>query len=306
MKGFYISMDGKHLEKATIESMELRLLAKGDGTEVIMQKIEAGKVFYIFPCEDMDLFEFFFIVKGTCEYNEENQSTILEAGQYFYAHKLQDTVIFKALTDMQLLWVSSQPTFHLISESVNELIKLVKKVEEKDQYTYKHSIRVQMYSLIIAREMNLSKDTLENLYFASLFHDVGKINVSKDILNKPGRLTDDEFEEMKQHSVSGYNMLKSSYYEHIGDIILQHHERIDGSGYPSGLKSDDILLEAKIIAVADTYDAMTSTRTYRRGLDPQLAVDELKKHAGTLYDGVIVEALEQALIKDGVLPSSDS
>ena len=301
MKGFYLGINGDQIEKATIESMELSLLAKGDGTEVILQHIEAGKTFYVFPSERNETLEFFYILDGKCEYENKNHSTSLKKGDYFYVQELNDIVYFKAVTNIKMLWISSQPTFHFISESINELVKVVKQVEKKDSYTYQHSIRVQEYSLKIAKELKLSTEELENLYFASLFHDIGKIDIDEKILNNPGRLTNEEFTEMKRHPLAGYEMVKSTYYEGIGDIILQHHERLNGSGYPSGLKNDEILFEAKIIGVADTYDAMTSDRPYRKGLSPEKSIAEIKELSGELYEEVIVLALERSLIESGVL-----
>ncbi|MGV2950008.1 HD-GYP domain-containing protein, partial [Acinetobacter sp. AGC35] len=157
------------------------------------------------------------------------------------------------------------------------------------------------YCLTIARMLKLSKDRLEDLYFASAFHDVGKINIPEEILNKPGHLTEEEFEIIKRHSYDGYEMVKELYYTNISQIILQHHERLDGSGYPYGLRDNEISLEAKIIGIVDTYDAMTSDRPYREGLSPEIAIAELKRLAGIQYDPYLVEIFEKALIVDGIL-----
>lgn len=296
MQGFYLGKDGEHIEKAMIESNEVSLLAKGDGTEVILQKFNAGKSFYVFPSEHKEALEFFYIVEGECVC--EPKGLKLKAGDFFYTQNLQDTIFFKALKNMKILWMCSQPAFHHMSESIDELIKIVKQIEEKDRYTYHHSRRVQKYSMRIAKELVLSTDKLENLYFASLFHDIGKIDIDEKILNKTGKLTQEEFDIIKQHAELGYDMVKSTYYDKVGDIILQHHERLDGSGYPFGLKQGEILQEAQIIAVADTYDAMTSDRSYRKGIDSQLAMEEIKKYTGILYDENIVLAFERALARD--------
>lgn len=127
----------------------------------------------------------------------------------------------------------------------------------------------------------------------------------EEILNKPGRLTFEEFEILKKHSVDGCNMVKSTYYSKIGEIILQHHERIDGSGYPSGLKGEHILLEAQIIGIADTYDAMTSDRVYRKGMDPMIAFNEIKKLGNRHFEPYIIAAFEKVLITDQVLSEKD-
>ncbi|MDQ1147514.1 putative nucleotidyltransferase with HDIG domain [Bacillus sp. SORGH_AS 510] len=305
MNGLHLGENGKYLEKVIDSTSEFSLIAKGDGSEVILQTIKEGKTFYVFPGEEPETMEFFFIVNGECVYEEMDTKIYLKSGDYFYIHHLEDATYFKALTDMKLIWFTTQPAFHFISESINELTKIVKQVEEKDQYTYQHSARVQTYSVRIAKQLQLSKEKLENLYFASLFHDVGKIHVPEEILNKPGKLSNEEFEILKKHSWDGCEMVKSTYYGHIGDIILQHHERLDGSGYPSGLSGEEILLEAQIIGVADTYDAMTSDRVYRKGLDPKIAIAELKRLAGSHYRSEIVEAFEKVLIIDGKLKVED-
>lgn len=299
MKGFYLGQKGNYIEKTTIESLDISLLAKGDGTEITLQQIKADKFFYLYPSDDHETLEFFYIIEGICEYDEDNKQIQLVSGDYFYTQGLENSLFLKAITDLKLLWVSSRPAFHFVSESMNELIKVVKQVEEKDSYTYHHSIRVQGYSIKIAKELNLSTEEINNIYFASLFHDIGKIDIDRYILTKPGKLTDEEFAEIKRHPQAGYNMVKSTYYDEIADIILQHHERLNGSGYPNGLKADEILLEAKIIAVADTYDAMTSDRPYRKGLCPKIALEELKNNSRDQYDQEIVAAFERALNKKG-------
>ncbi len=132
-------------------------------------------------------------------------------------------------------------------------------------------------------------------------HDIGKINVPDEILKKPGRLTDEEFEYIKRHPGDGAEMVKKTSYEYIWQIIEQHHERLDGSGYPHGLKGNEILIEAKIIAVSDTYDAMTTDRPYRKGLSPIQTVEELKRLSGIHYEKEIVDVMVDILIEEGVI-----
>ncbi|MFD2615314.1 HD domain-containing phosphohydrolase [Paenibacillus gansuensis] len=304
MRGLHLGINGIFLEKTIDESSELSLLARGDGSEVILQKINAEKTFYVFPGEHADTMEFFFILEGTCTYDKKDERISLHTGDYFYVKDLEDPVYFKAQTDVSILWFSTQPFFHFISKSIENLTAIVKQIEEKDQYTYQHSVRVQDYSLKIAKELQLSKDKLENLYFASLFHDVGKINTPAEIMNKTGTLTEEEFEIVKRHAADGYDMVQSSYYDQIGQIILQHHERLDGSGYPNGLKGDQIILEAQIISVADTFDAMTSDRPYRKGMDRKQSLNEIKSLIGVHYNRDIVEAFEKALLADGLIDPS--
>ena len=162
---------------------------------------------------------------------------------------------------------------------------LANAIDAKDKYTRGHSTRVSILSRLIAQEAGLSNEECEQVYFAALLHDVGKIGVPDDVINKPGRLTDEEFAQIKIHPVLGYQILSSirqSPYLSVG--AHYHHERYDGRGYPDGLAGEDIPKIARIIAVADAFDAMTSTRSYRDALERQRVRDEIANGMGTQFD----------------------
>ena len=162
---------------------------------------------------------------------------------------------------------------------------LASAIDAKDRYTHGHSARVAMISRQIAREANFSDKDCTQIYFAALLHDVGKIGVRDEIINKVGKLTDEEFEEIKQHPILGYQILstiKQSPSLSIG--AHYHHERYDGTGYPEGLSGEDIPEVARIIAVADAYDAMTSSRSYRNALPRQTMIEELTRGMGKQFD----------------------
>lgn len=300
-KGLHIGIIDECIEKAVQDSGELSLLAKGDGAEVMLQNIIANKAVVIEPGENSEVMEFFYILEGQIELHAENSKTILSSGAHFFAHFLKEPVFFNTLTDVSILYFTTQPVFHYLSGTIKELMHLTKKVEEKDLYTHRHIQRVKDYTVKISNKLNLSKERIENIAFASLFHDLGKINVPDEILNKPGRLTIEEFEFIKKHPADGMILVKKTYYENVAEIIHQHHERLDGSGYPGGLKEDEILLEAKIIAVSDTYDAMTTDRAYRKGVSPQEAVEELISLKGTFYDEMVVDTFIQVLKDENVI-----
>ena len=181
------------------------------------------------------------------------------------------------------------------------MIQNVKSVEEKDKYTKEHSERVQSMSMKISKKMNLSPEDIDNLIVASILHDVGKINVPEEILNKPGGLTDEEYDIIKKHPADGAEMVKDTYYADISTIIHSIMSGLNGSGYPDGLKDDEITIGAKIIGVSDSYDAMTDDRSYRKAYTPEYAMNELKRLSGVLYDAKVVNALEEVLIEDGIL-----
>lgn len=172
------------------------------------------------------------------------------------------------------------------------IVCLSKAIEYKDVYTKGHCERVQSIALKIADELSLSEEEKDVLKVACLLHDIGKIGVKEDILNKKGSLEAHEYEEIKRHPLIGYNILKDlDFTDRIKNVVLQHHERVDGRGYPFGLKDEEIDLLAKIVAVADAYDAMTSDRPYRNAFDKNTALGEIKRCAGTQFDATIVEKL---------------
>lgn len=164
-------------------------------------------------------------------------------------------------------------------------------IEVRDPYTAGHQRRVANLATAIAGELRLSEDQIEGLKLAGVVHDIGKIRVPAEILSKPGRLDDLEYNLIKRHSLTGYEILKSIHFPWpIAQIVLQHHERLDGSGYPYGLKDEDILLEAKILAVADVVESMVSHRPYRPGLGMDAALEEITRHRAVLYDPEVVDA----------------
>lgn len=298
---FYIGKKNTFKEQFIQNSAKLSLLGKGDGAEVMIQEINANETVFIDPSEISDVMEFFYVLDGKLEIDKKKSKIVLNRDDYFYVHHLNEHVQFRTITDVKLLYFSTQPVFHYLSSTIKELIELTDIVEEKDIYTHGHIQRVKDYALKIGNKMRLSKEKIENIGFASLFHDVGKINVPDEILKKTGKLTDKEFEIMKNHPLWGAEIVSSTHYEKLSDIIRQHHERIDGSGYPDNISEEEISIEAKVIAVADSYDAMTSDRPYRIGLLPVIAVEELISLKGIQYDEKVVDALVEVLTDDGVL-----
>lgn len=179
---------------------------------------------------------------------------------------------------------------------------LAKTLEEKDAYTRGHSERVTGYAVEIAQELNLTPPQIETLSQAGHLHDIGKIGIKDGILNKPTKLTQEEWEQVKKHPVTGSEILEilGNLKEHAL-IARYHHERWNGAGYPSGLSKTDIPLLARILAVADAYDAMTSERPYRKPMEPQEAAKELIAAKGTQFDPKIVDAFVEALKKKGII-----
>lgn len=180
----------------------------------------------------------------------------------------------------------------ILRQSLEQSIQTIAAtVEARDPYTAGHQRRVAELAVAIAREMALPFEQINGIHLAAIIHDLGKINIPAEILSKPGKLSDIEFMLIKTHPQAGYDILKNVKFPWpIADIVLQHHERIDGSGYPQGLKGGQILLESKIVAVADVVEAMSSHRPYRAGLGIGTALREIERGRGSLYDPDTVDA----------------
>lgn len=179
----------------------------------------------------------------------------------------------------------------LLNSMLDSVTALAAVVELRDPYTAGHQRRVAQLAVAIGQELKLPVAQIEGLRLASVVHDVGKIRVPAEILSKPGRLTPLEMGIIKEHPQHGFDILKNINFPWpIAPVVLQHHERLDGSGYPHGILGDEILFDAKVITVADVVESMVSHRPYRPGLGLEAALGEISNHTGTLYDPIVVDA----------------
>ena len=179
-------------------------------------------------------------------------------------------------------------------------------IEAKDEYTRGHSYRVAEYSALIARELNWDEDEIRNLKNAAYLHDIGKIGIPDNILNKPVKLTDEELGVIKEHTVIGAEILKNiTLIDHVKEAARSHHERYDGRGYPDGLKGEEIPLYARIIAVADSFDAMKSRRIYRSPLDDQVVYNEIFQNRGTQFDPELADIFLKLLDEERVITEKE-
>ncbi len=197
-------------------------------------------------------------------------------------------------------------SFRLYADIRQSYLKTVRTIaaaiEANDFYTKGHSERVAELALAMGKELKFPERELQNLEYVALLHDVGKIGIPETILNKPGPLSDEEYEEIKRHPAIGADILqKIEFLSTKSNVILHHHEKLDGSGYPMGLKGDNIPLEARILAIVDAYDAMTTDRPYRRAKTPKESVDELINCSGTHFDPELVEVFVYLIKKMGVI-----
>ena len=197
-----------------------------------------------------------------------------------------------------------ESAYNELERNVEAMVaSLVKAIEAKDRYTAGHSERVMEYSVRIGRALGLSKEDMRILRMGTLIHDIGKIGVPDSVLSKPDKLTDEEFDIIKLHPITGFNMVRDiPFFRDCAPIVRWHHERLNGTGYPDGLQGDEISLLVQISTIADMYDAMTSNRAYRRSLGPEVAIAELRKDADRgIVNPALVEIWARPLVEDGIL-----
>ncbi len=207
-----------------------------------------------------------------------------------------DTRLLEILAN-QALGIIKLSNLHVDLENsyLNTIQALAATLDAKDRYTHGHSDRVAQYSKIIAEQLGLSKTDLEAINTAAYLHDIGKIGISENILVKPSKLTPNEMKLMRTHPEISDKILQSvTFLDDVLPVVRHHHERYDGKGYPDGLSKDEIPLGARILSVADAYDAMVSNRPYRKALEKETAILELKNNSGTQFDPLIVEAFLKA------------
>lgn len=306
---FYVTIvNKKHEILLANKAIELELKLKpedliGGYCPQIIHGLELGAEFEHCPLEEA-------VAKGgpvEKEYFDEDYQKWIKTSIYpfehsssgqevAYFHMVQD--ITKAKEDEAQLKASILK-LNNITHSIIEAI--TKTVEKRDPYTAGHQQRVNKLAAGIARKMGIAEEKIEGIEIAALVHDIGKIVVPIDILSKPGRINHHEYSLIQAHSETGFEILQGIEFPWpVAQIVLQHHEKLDGSGYPQGLKGDDILLEARILCVADVVEAMSSHRPYRQSLGIDRALEEISNGKGKIYDNEVVEACIQ-LCQDGFI-----
>jgi putative nucleotidyltransferase with HDIG domain len=222
--------------------------------------------------------------------------------------KQEDLDLMLAFSTQGAISLENAKLHRELQESYLELVmSLAEAVEIKDRYTRGHSDLVSRYAVEIARRMELTDNEIEVIKRGGMLHDVGKIGIDEAILNKKDRLTDEEFDEIKNHTIYGAEILAPvGFLRGEREIVLQHHEKMDGSGYPHGIVGDDICIGARIIAVCDVFEGITSNRPYRKPMEPEQVVELLREEAGSKkLDPDIVEVFldiyEEAEYKKGAV-----
>ncbi len=211
----------------------------------------------------------------------------------------RDMSLLTILSKQAALAIENVKMYEAMKKDQVSIIRaLASTVDAKDHYTLGHSQKVSEYSHMIAEELKLPERDREAVKYAGLLHDIGKIALSDEIIKKPSRLTENEFEMVRKHPIVGAKIIKEiDSLAPIVPIVLHHHERFDGKGYPDGLSGEQIPIGARIVFLADAYDTMVSARAYRDMIPPELAISELRKNAGTQFDPKVVDAFIETLRK---------
>lgn len=277
------------------------LLAKQGELEMMLQKIGGESVVWLTPAKDASAIEFFFVHEGGVELALDDGLVSLEAGESFTVCGLTRDIPVKLSGDTQILYVTNCPSFASVQKFEENLTALLMRVNEKDNYTYRHSKAVLRYSLALYDALSEKAPVIarDDLAVAALFHDVGKCFVPVEVLQKPDRLTNEELRFILRHPVDSGRMLLQEFGEEIAEIARNHHERMDGSGYPRGLSGEEISFASQIVAVADVFDAMTSDRGYNEVKTSEDAAEELVR-LDTQFDPRITSVLQQ-LVTEGTL-----
>ena len=296
-KGLLIKHEGNSLETVSSHTGRMDLLVSAGDVEIAQVVLEQGGRLFLVPPEDstQQVTETYFVLSGCLECSVASAVHQVGPGGYIVVSDLYEQVALLAMVETQLLYITNKPFFHEISKAVTELMNLAVEVELKDGYTADHCRRLQELSNATGQELGLSATSLYHLNYGAYLHDVGKVKVPIEILQKPSKLDPDEWTIIKQHPSFGRELLEPTFMNVAAPIVEQHHERLDGSGYPYGLAGDNIRVESYIVAVADTYDAMTTDRSYRKALSPELAFTELEKYADIHYPEEVVKAFFSAV-----------
>lgn len=282
-----------------------QLLAKQGDLEVILYRIKGESVVWLFPASDPNAIEYFFVHAGGVDLAMEDGLVSLGAGESFSVSGLKTDVPVRMHGDTEIVYVTNCPVFEAVQDVDKSLQELLTRIDEKDHYTSRHSKAVLQYSLAIYDAMqdrgpNIAR---EDLAFAALFHDVGKCFVPVEILQKPDRLEQAELRYILRHPVDSGRMLLPKFGEQIAEIARNHHERLDGTGYPRGLHAEDISLSSQIVAVADAFDAMTSNRGYnvvKTFLEAAEELVSLPHQYDTRITGALMQLVSSGALEEGV------
>ena len=266
------------------------------------------ELFKLIRKENKELYIILLINTNTCQLTLKELKNLSIQGYCEKNDRLEQLPLLvesalKSMEQMKMIKIMNEELLKSKEQLVKAYLESIETlrftVEAKDKYTRGHSERVSEYSVLIGKKLGLPESDLKTLKIGGLFHDVGKIGISDTILLKKGKLTDKEYDEIKNHPIIGKNILSNAaIFSDILPIVTYHHERYDGKGYPEGLSDKDIPLLARIVAVADAFDAMTSKRSYRGELDLNYVKSEIKSKSGTQFDPIVATTFLDVINND--------
>ena len=302
-EGFFLRKKDTSAAETDIKSTFIKLLIRDANFDIMTQQIHQGATVWLTPADDPETLEFFFVHRGTLEITLDGETCSFGPGDSFYASGLKEDVLVKAKEDTLVIYIANRPMFEYLLNFENDYTRLLDQIDEKDHYTHQHSRNVMVYSVRLyeaLKRKNIQSDLpMEDMVIAALFHDIGKCYVPDEILKKQGPLTPGEMRSIYRHPIDSARLLRPNYSERISEIAANHHERLDGSGYPYGLTGDQISFEAKILAVTDCFDAMTTNRGYNTVKGYPESAEELCSMPDK-FDSRITDALRE-LVANGTL-----
>lgn len=283
---------------------EILLLGRWKGLSHALCSLREGHPLWIQynPMVNYSVIETYTLLDGEVEFESANGRRLLKIGETIDASHYTEIIAFHAKTDAEILFKMTAKAFEPGFFETQVLQAEAHEIEKLDGYTYMHCNRIKDYSLEIWRHLGLEKEKVSILRWGAYFHDIGKREIPLHILNKPGKLSAEEWELMKTHAEKGAKIMRDHEVSLLNDaahIVEQHHERYDGKGYPKGLKGDEISLEASIVAVVDAFDAMTTDRVYQPALSVDEAIQELIRGKGSQFNPKIVDAFLEVLAARG-------
>jgi len=259
--------------------------------ETVREALRLGAYDYI--TKPFNLEEIFFIVKRAIEFRRLQLANKKLMKELEEENIILEKKVEERTGDLKKLYHNMQSAYMATVKA------LAQTIDAKDHYTHSHSENVTKYAVAIAKEMGFSQREVHTLREACQLHDLGKIGIHDYILNKSEKLTQEEWEKIRSHSLRGAEILEPlAFLDEVVILIRQHHERYDGTGYPNGLRGEEIKLGARIIAVADAFDAMTSERPYRKAYSKEYTISKLKETSGTQFDPQVVKAFLEVLKKE--------
>lgn len=297
-------MNYKHIKSDESESIyeitgkQSRIIKKYHDShlQITMYDLSEGRVLYAEPVNTVDSFKTYYVISGRCLVFESGET--LESGDFLvYSHQ-SDLLTLKTLEPTVLMvHASNYDAYETIQAAQEKVEKLLLDIQNKDHYTGEHSLRVYELVKKLGIRLGYKATALNNLNKAAYYHDLGKIFIDDSILNKPGKLTESEYDAIKLHATLSEELILTHFNKEVYKIISQHHERWNGKGYPFGLAGEDILEESRILAICDSYDAMITDRIYKAGKSEEQALQELTELSGILYDKHLVDEFVKMMLE---------